>query len=206
MPEGFLEPCAPEFETLSMEETSLVRLYDQDLYPGWVACTKLVRRDIVESYPFTAGRVFEDNEAVTREQLAKILAVINNDTTKGMQYNEIFEDVSEDAWYYDSIKACFGAGIVKGADESHFGVGLSLTRQDACVMIYRIIADKAQYSSSQYADRAAVAEYAVEAVDALSAMQVINGMGNNRFEPMSTLTRAQAATIIYKVIENVISI
>jgi hypothetical protein len=31
-----------------------------------VACTKLVRRDIVESYLFTGGRIFEDNEAVCR--------------------------------------------------------------------------------------------------------------------------------------------
>ncbi|MBQ2007724.1 MAG: hypothetical protein II236_03515, partial [Alistipes sp.] len=27
---------------------------------------KLIRREIVESYPFTGGRVFEDNEAVSR--------------------------------------------------------------------------------------------------------------------------------------------
>lgn len=66
MPEGFLEPCQPEFRRLSMVEASLVELYDRDAYPGWVACTKLIRRDIVESYPFTAGRVFEDNEAVSR--------------------------------------------------------------------------------------------------------------------------------------------
>lgn len=66
MPEGFLEPCNPEFTVLSMEEPALTALYDREEYPGWVGCTKLVRREIVEGYPFTEGRVFEDNEAVSR--------------------------------------------------------------------------------------------------------------------------------------------
>ena len=66
LPEGFRESCQPEFTLLSMDEQSLTALYDRDEYPGWVACTKLVRREIVEGYPFTEGKVFEDNEAVSR--------------------------------------------------------------------------------------------------------------------------------------------
>jgi len=171
-----------------------------DTHYAFDAINSLVNKGILSG---VGNDKFEPDREVKREEFAHMLCKAFNFASNA---EVAFEDVPEDAWYYDSIKACFGAGIVKGADESHFGVGLSLTRQDACVMIYRIIADKAQYSSSQYADRAAVAEYAVEAVDALSAMQVINGMGNNCFEPTTTLTRAQAATIIYKVVENVISI
>ena len=66
MPENFQDPCQPEFRILSMDEENLTKLYDRDQYPGWVACTKLVRREIVEGYLFTEGRVFEDNEAVSR--------------------------------------------------------------------------------------------------------------------------------------------
>ena len=66
MPEDFLEIRQPDFERLSMDEGSLAELYDREEYPGWVACTKLICREIVESYPFTEGRVFEDNEAVCR--------------------------------------------------------------------------------------------------------------------------------------------
>ena len=66
LPEGFDRPCTPSFTARSMAEKSLAELYDRDEYPGWVACTKLIRRDIVESYPFTEGRVYEDNEAVCR--------------------------------------------------------------------------------------------------------------------------------------------
>lgn len=66
LPADFFRPAALEYVLYPMEEAGLVALYDRDEYPGWVGCTKLVRREIVESYPFTEGRVFEDNEAVSR--------------------------------------------------------------------------------------------------------------------------------------------
>jgi hypothetical protein len=47
-----------------MDEETLTGLYDADEYPAWVACAKLIRRDLIESYPFREGRVYEDNEAV----------------------------------------------------------------------------------------------------------------------------------------------
>ena len=49
---------------LTMDEETLLKLHDADAYPAWVACAKLIRRDLVESYPFHEGRVYEDNEAV----------------------------------------------------------------------------------------------------------------------------------------------
>lgn len=63
-PETFFEPQEGSFEMLSMDEETLLQLYDADDYPAWVACAKLIRRELIEAYPFREGRVFEDNEAV----------------------------------------------------------------------------------------------------------------------------------------------
>ena len=64
MPESFSAPVEVSWERLSMEEAPLVTLFDAGNYPGWVACAKLVRRELVQSYLFCPGRVYEDNEAV----------------------------------------------------------------------------------------------------------------------------------------------
>jgi len=64
LPEDFLKPREQDFETLEMNEETLVSLHDRDAYPAWVACDKLVRTELVKQYPFVEGRVFEDNEAV----------------------------------------------------------------------------------------------------------------------------------------------
>lgn len=66
MPEDFLKPSSETFVTYPMDEPTLAGLFDREEYPGWVACAKLIRRELVESYPFTSGRVYEDNEAVCR--------------------------------------------------------------------------------------------------------------------------------------------
>lgn len=77
LPKDFDRPRGDGYEILSMEEDSLLALHDADRYPAWVACAKLIRKSIVEAYPFREGRVFEDNEAVCRWVLdAKLLADI----------------------------------------------------------------------------------------------------------------------------------
>lgn len=65
-PEDFSARKSPDFTVESMEEDNLTALYDADRYPGWLACGKLLRREIVMAYLFTPGRIFEDNEAVCR--------------------------------------------------------------------------------------------------------------------------------------------
>lgn len=66
MPEDFLNPATGETEVLVVNEQTLRNLYDAGEYPSWEACAKLIRRDLVEAYPFREGRVYEDNEAVCR--------------------------------------------------------------------------------------------------------------------------------------------
>ena len=65
-PESFYQDREISFEHLPMDEETLTSLYDAEEYPAWVACAKLIRRDLIESYPFREGRVYEDNEAVCR--------------------------------------------------------------------------------------------------------------------------------------------
>lgn len=66
LPEDFESPVDGVCEVLIMDEETLVRLHDAGDYPSWVACAKLIRKELVEQYPFCEGRVYEDNEAVCR--------------------------------------------------------------------------------------------------------------------------------------------
>ena len=156
MPEDFLEPCRPEFTVLSMEETSLVDLYDRDAYPGWVACTKLVWRDIVESYPFTEGRVFEDNEAVCRwickagaiastEQALYYYRTNGDSTTKSsfslkkLDYLWALESIT--GFFgnigYQQMQRRFAERYADAAAESCYGVRYELERPELAKEIYR---------------------------------------------------------------------
>lgn len=62
--ESFFAPCQGQWTAEVMEENRLAELFDAGSYPGWVVWGKLIRKEIVESYPMAQGRIYEDNEAV----------------------------------------------------------------------------------------------------------------------------------------------
>lgn len=152
MPSDFLRERTAAFAELSMEENSLTRLYDREEYPGWVACTKLVRREIVEGYPFTPGRVFEDNEAVSRWiYQAKVLASTeeelyyyrtNGDSTtksqfglKKLDYLWALESITAfwGSCGYKTMKQRFGQRYIDAAIQSCYGARYDLNRPDVAV-------------------------------------------------------------------------
>lgn len=79
-PPDFGRPRDGSYHLETMDEENLLRLYDADAYPGWVACAKLIRAEFVKAYPFCPGRVYEDNEAVCHWLIpAKKIAVLPED-------------------------------------------------------------------------------------------------------------------------------
>ena len=58
-PSDFDRPGEGAYRLETMDEENLLRLYEADAYPGWVACAKLIRTELVKAYPFCPGRVYE---------------------------------------------------------------------------------------------------------------------------------------------------
>ena len=161
---------------------------------AYTAITSLLAQGIVSGVG--DGR-FEPDRPLRREEFAKLIV-----NAFGIEsgYSADFTDVDPDAWYYDCVSACCGIGVIRGYSETLFGTGDPITREDACVMLYRLLGavSDTEYKPD-YADRGQISGYASEAVDALSGAGVINGLDNGCFEPKGTLTRAQAAVILYNI-------
>ena len=56
-------------------------------------------------------------------------------------------------------------------------------------------------TSTRFDDENEIELWASQAVNALSGLGIINGMGNGYFEPKSSATRAQAAVIVYNILK-----
>ncbi len=154
----------------------------------------LSSKGIISGYP-DGG--FKPAKAVTREEFAKMLV-----SALGLYSEESscsFSDVASDKWYYKYVSSAFEAGIVSGKDEETFGVGDSITREQAAAMIYRAatVCGKSLGGEMEFADNDQIAEYAKEAVRAVSGT-VINGDENGMFNPKAVTTRAQAARMIHQ--------
>ena len=135
---------------------------------------------------------FKPEDSVTREQFVKMLVAAFE--MKG-DADASYSDVPKNAWYYEAVAIATANDITKGYG-NEFGVGKKITREDAAVMIYRIV-KATQAEVSAFDDDASISSYAKDAVYGLSNAGVINGMGDGSFAPKANLTRAQAAKIIY---------
>ena len=106
-----------------------------------------------------------------------------------------FTDIAADDWSLPYIKKAVKAGLISGMDEKTFGYGVGISRQDIAVILHRTV--KETKGDAQFTDKADIADYAKEAVGALSGLKILNGFEDGSFKPNSSCTRAQAAVIIY---------
>lgn len=143
---------------------------------------------------------FRPNDLVTREQFTKMIVAALNVNTDG--YDCDFLDVSKDKYYYKYIAYAFNNGYIKGMQDNKFGVGESITRQDAVVIASRIfnLEDKNTDTEIKFSDWSDISDYAGEAVRKMTKIGIINGVGDGRFAPYEGCTRAQAARIIYNLL------
>ena len=151
----------------------------------------------------TGDRIFSPEKPVTREEFVKML-MLALDYDRETQVNLGFKDVSNNDWFYPYVEQAVAKGIVKGVSEDTFGAGLPITREDLAVMVYRALADrdyKLNSTSSAISDAAEIADYAVNAVNALCETGVIQGDENGKFAPKDTATRAETAKIVYFILK-----
>lgn len=152
--------------------------------------------------------LFAPNAPLTREMLAVVL--YNMEKQPESTGVNPFADVKADMWYTDAIVWANANGIVAGYDDSTFGLGDSITREQLAAILYRYaqmkgydVTEKADLTG--YADSAATSGYAVEAMQWANANGIVNGMTATTLAPQGTATRAQVATMLMNFCENVVT-
>ena len=142
--------------------------------------------------------LFRPNISVKREEFVKMIVC-----AMGLQNEEAqsagFTDVDPGAWYAMYVDIAKKSGISQGMEDNKFGAGAEISRQDMAVMIYNAMKLRGYAPTGQkneFADRASCADYANEAIAELNAKGIINGVGDDMFDPTSSATRAQSAVII----------
>lgn len=143
---------------------------------------------------------FMPDDEVKREQLAKIVTLAFGFYDEAAECD--FGDVEKSDWAYAYIASAKNNGLMQGTSETKFGYGESVSREDLCLTLYRA-ALKAGYTftktNTEFGDFINVSDYAAEAVSHLAGEGIVNGIGNGRFAPQNTASRAQVAQIIYKI-------
>ena len=153
---------------------------------------------------------FEPETKLTRAQFAIMLHRMSG--RPEAVYEARFSDVTEGAWYADSVMWASENGIITGyADGSRrFGPEDNINREQVAVMMYRYarsqgydVSVTADYST--YADAASVNVYAKEAVGWAVGEGILTGkeMGT-RIDPQGSATRAECAVMFQRLMEKLL--
>lgn len=156
----------------------------------------LVANGVLSGYP---DNTFRPANSITRAEFVKMIA-----TAFGIEGSASlpFADTPADAWYAKALSAAYSCGIISGVGNNSFMPDSFITRQDATLIIYRIIKDTLTSEGSlSFVDSDQIASYAHEAVAALSGAGIVNGTGDGSFAPKANIDRQSAAVLIYNCIK-----
>ena len=132
--------------------------------------------------------------------------------TAGSPGSNPFTDTSD-----PEVLKAYGLGIVNGTSATTFDPSGNLTREQASTMLTRaykkivlpgwtLAADSSyqlQYTKpAPFADQSSISSYAADSVAFMAAQGIVNGVGNNRFDPKNNVTREQALAIAVRMADN----
>ena len=164
------------------------------------AVTSLYNLGILSGKSETA---FAPDDLVTREEFTKMLVTAFDKVDASAKSG--FEDVDNSAWYAPYVATAVNKNIVLGQSSQKFGTGKAITRQDMCVMAYRALINSGvsleKSGELLFADKAEISDYAYECIGAFYGNGLIKGVSADMFMPLENATRAQAAQLLYQLLE-----
>lgn len=131
-------------------------------------------------------------------QHSGVTGYVRNDLIKA--YSNQFTDLKATAYYTPYIEWAYLMGIVNGTSKNAFSPNANITREQMCVILYqytKIYGIKLPVNAEvqSFQDDKNISTWAKEAVSVLQRAGIISGVGNNKFEPKGTASRAQVAQI-----------
>jgi len=155
----------------------------------------LAEKGVINGYE---DNTFRPDNSVTKGEFLKLLleaskTPLDNTASPYMDANQ--------SWAVKYVNTAFGMGITENINKnsSNFGVNDPITRLEAAVLAGRLI--KPEGGMARFTDNSDIPLWAVTAVGASVESGIITGMPDGSFMPSNGLTRAQAATIVSRIMK-----
>ncbi|WP_171653305.1 S-layer homology domain-containing protein [Paenibacillus foliorum] len=153
-----------------------------------------------------AAGEFVPNGTVTRAEFAKL--IVNTFGLENASATESFDDVNDSDWFKPYVAAAVKSGLVNGRTDTKFDPNGKITRAEMATIAARALTTVNQLNPVSdvngalkgFSDASSIND-SLKAGVALSAAQgIIVGEADGTFNPNSDSTRAQAAVIIYRLL------
>ena len=172
---------------------------DDTVYvPNWLTTT--------DHYAYIVG--YEDGTIrpqnnITRAEVATIFFRLLTDNARERYWSTTndFSDVAAESWYNNAISTLSNMGIINGYEDGTFKPNAPITRAEFTAIATRFFDYEAEYDGAfnDVSARAWYADYVQAAVD----MGLVDGYPDGGFHPDAYITRAEACTIVNRVLHRV---
>ena len=160
----------------------------------------------------TTDTTFGPSENMTRAMLVTVLWRHAGRPNAGEEAGFVDVPKTNDESCYYAIPVAWAKeyGIVAGVSDTEFGPGENITREQLATILYRYCTEywgiepenSADLDQFQDADR--IHSYAKEAVQWAVGNGIISGMGDGTLVPRGSATRAQVASMLKRMVENIL--
>lgn len=148
------------------------------------------------NYTFAPGKGL--NRAMFITMIYRLMEKAGSDVS--YETSATYPDV-EAQWYVDALSWGTEQGIVNGYSDGSFKPDREITREEMCAMLSRALqwyGYAMPESGNTFSDEEEISAWALSDVLAMSGMEMILGYEDSTFRPRNTATRAQAATVVLR--------
>ncbi|MEI7026629.1 carboxypeptidase regulatory-like domain-containing protein [Paenibacillus sp. y28] len=149
----------------------------------------------------TSEAAFSPEQTVSRADF--LVMLVRALQLEAASETDAFADVDTSDYYYNAVRTARALGITAGAGNNRFEPQLGITREDTMVLTARALQAAGRLKPSQNAqlesfeDAAEISDYAAQSVAALASSGIVGGY-DGAIHPKVQLTRAQAAVMVYR--------
>jgi hypothetical protein len=149
--------------------------------------------------------LFMPDNSLTRAEFLTMLANTIKDLDVTQARPAGFKDVPAAAWYYNYVNWGFEAGIVKGIDDVTFAPNNKITREQMAIMLDNLAQSMDLIlpetdAEVSFKDDALISSWAAQSVGRIVSAGLMGGYPEGDFKPQGYATRAEAATVVYKLV------
>lgn len=215
-PGTVISACAGGGELLSSGEARAVYSHRgnffRDIFPGqWYYSD--ADRAVSEGYLYGMGDgLFAPEKPVTRGQLVTFLYRYSGEQAAVEELGALpFADVAPEEYYGEAVAWAYGRGIVSGYSETVFRPERKVTREEMSVIFAKFLRYRgtpvpdSKGAAKKYLDSEKISPWAMESVEQMTAWGLLAGDTNGKFLPGAGSTRGQAASVLMRLADLVVS-
>lgn len=143
-----------------------------------------------------ADGTFRPDATITRAEACQLIASLLTEQVKNEDH--LFTDVDVSAWYAEAVRQMTGFGLVNGYADGTFLPNASITRAEFVTILSRFPHEEAN-SDMLFID-VPETHWAFDAVNTALAQGWVTGDPSGLFRPNDSITRAEAVTILNRVL------